>query len=384
MESGSQILSGISAASSGTIPASKTGTPANFQSLPIGTKGITERKGEMMTLLETLAGFQWDPVFYDKDDPYIRDAVKRKQQDAADFIAMVHRNETYCWAESLNTAAKGGKEERPKITNAYISINPIADGRARRNTTVENFCNWVVEFDGIPRTAENHKEWLAGQIEAIKPIAEIASGAVWSGGKSIHVWICCEESLTEHQWREVGKALTALCPGCDASLLKNPASWTRYPNGLRVDDEKRRIYQHLMWIGSRRPYERIIKHLQLNAPKEAERRDDLRAILLKEACEDILFGKVEGRNNRGFELAKALRNGSYSRPEARRAMLAYQETVCGAGDAQYSQQEALATLDSVYNRQAPTGGSMFELVHDDGAASACRDNSAQRRIGAAP
>lgn len=83
----------------------------------------------------------------------------------------------------------------------------------------------------------------------------------------------------------------------------------------------------------------------------------------------IVAGVPGHRHTAGFELARSLRDAGYSTAEARGIMLDYQTTVQHTGSHEYTEGEALATLNGTYSRKvrttAPAVRNPIHAVIDD-------------------
>jgi hypothetical protein len=117
-------------------------------------------------------------------------------------------------------------EKRISADYAFIAINPLLRGTSRADGNVNQFRNFLLEFDS--GTVEEQRKFLD-----TKQVPY--SSLVFSGSKSLHAIVCLEESLkNEREWRKYMQALLKLVPEADRSV-SNPSRFSRMPNHLRAD-----------------------------------------------------------------------------------------------------------------------------------------------------
>jgi hypothetical protein len=124
----------------------------------------------------------------------------------------------------------------------YATFNGIRPGTQRNKGSLCRFHTWVVEFDHEPLD-EQRERWAKSDLPHTL--------RVFSGNKSIHLWIRTAEDVTAGQWESTAEALHQAFPGADPRVLKNPAAFVRTPGGMREDKS---VLQSVEYLGGRIPF----------------------------------------------------------------------------------------------------------------------------------
>lgn len=118
----------------------------------------------------------------------------------------------------------GKVQVQPKAS--YCCGNSFRPNTTRRKDSVKRFHTWVVEFDNMPLD-EQRKMWAASDMPHTL--------RVFSGNKSIHVYIRTEEDISFAEWKQIASDLKLIFPQADTKVLTDCARLSRLPGGIRDD-----------------------------------------------------------------------------------------------------------------------------------------------------
>lgn len=121
----------------------------------------------------------------------------------------------------------------------FTTFNGFRPQTQRNKDSICRFHTWVIEYDKIPLD-EQRERW--GKSDLPHTLR------VFSGNKSIHLWIRTTEDVTPEQWANIANALYQVFPDADTRVLKNPAGFVRTPGGMR---EKPGVMQCVEHLGGR-------------------------------------------------------------------------------------------------------------------------------------
>jgi hypothetical protein len=102
--------------------------------------------------------------------------------------------------------------------------NSFRPSSSRRRDNVQQFHTWVIEFDSMP-IDEQRKFWEKSSLPHTLRI--------FSGNKSIHVYIRIEETVSAEEWQDIANNLKLIFPDADKKVLTDRCRLSRLPNGYR-------------------------------------------------------------------------------------------------------------------------------------------------------
>jgi hypothetical protein len=108
----------------------------------------------------------------------------------------------------------------------YCCGNPFRPNTTRRKDNVKRYHTWCIEFDDRP-IDEQRELWAGSDMPHTM--------RVFSGNKSIHVYIRSEEDVDADTWQDIANALGRIYSDADKKVLSDRARLTRLPGGLRGD-----------------------------------------------------------------------------------------------------------------------------------------------------
>jgi hypothetical protein len=118
-------------------------------------------------------------------------------------------------------------QEQP--AEQFCCANGFGQGSTRNKASVKRRHTFVIEFDHTP---------LAKQRELWETSALPHTLRVFSGNKSIHVFIRLKEDVCSGEWNEIANALTMMFPEADSKVLLDLSRFCRTPNGTRENGER--------------------------------------------------------------------------------------------------------------------------------------------------
>ncbi|MDF7824074.1 hypothetical protein P4B35_08625 [Pontiellaceae bacterium B12227] len=125
------------------------------------------------------------------------------------------------------------RQTKPMKLAGKITVQPKAQfccgnsfrpSTSRRKDNVQQFHTWVIEFDDMP-IEDQCKLWEQSDMPHTL--------RVFSGNKSIHVYIRPEKSVDAKQWQQIASDLKLIFPDADMRVLTDRCRLTRLPNGMR-------------------------------------------------------------------------------------------------------------------------------------------------------
>ena len=131
----------------------------------------------------------------------------------------------------------------------FCCANGFKPGSSRKKMNVKDWHTLVIEFDDIP-IEEQRELWEKSDFPHTL--------RVFSGNKSIHVFIRVKEALSASQYKRLTDALKVKFPNADMNVLCNPAAFCRTPNGTRENGER----QTVEYIGKRVPIADLKKWIE--------------------------------------------------------------------------------------------------------------------------
>lgn len=192
----------------------------------------------------------------------------------------------------------------------FVCINPITQGRTRKDTSVSQYRNILVELDSLPKEE---------QLKLISNLAMPYSTVTDSGGKSLHFVISLAESVPdESYYRQLSKAILAKVGNFADQKTFNPSRFSRLPNGLRKTDAEP-VVQKLLEVKERVPLQDLLSWLgnfeikTYNKPIVQEAKIQYCTPFVKNV---LMFGhsmgQTLGRNNMIFRAACDLARQGFS------------------------------------------------------------------------
>jgi len=163
---------------------------------------------------------------------------------------------------------------KPMKLAGKVTIQPKAQfccgnsfrlGSSRRKDNVQQFHTWVIEFDEMP-IEEQRQLWEQSDMPHTL--------RVFSGNKSLHVYIRCEENVDSETWLDIANNLKLIFPKADSKVLTNRCGLSRLPLGMRgkicqkVETTKSRITLQSLteWIEK----QDVIKHKGIKAYRDKD------------------------------------------------------------------------------------------------------------------
>ena len=135
-------------------------------------------------------------------------------------------------------------------TAQYCCLNPYHPGTSRRKENVARHVAFVIEFDSVP-VEEQRTFWAECRLPH--------TVRVFSGNKSIHVFLRLQEEIPADEWKKLARALGRAFPnGCRRTLL-DPARLCRLPGGERKPESVR---QEVEYVGRRVSIEEVVSFLR--------------------------------------------------------------------------------------------------------------------------
>ena len=122
---------------------------------------------------------------------------------------------------------------KPPPSARFVTINPLAPSKDRRDVHVAAHRNFLVELD-MGSNAEQ-RQYIA-QLDL--PVSTIVS----SGGKSLHFMVCLDQPLPADTWRQYAKLILQVCKLADQST-KNPSRYTRLAGAQRDNGQEQKLIQ---------------------------------------------------------------------------------------------------------------------------------------------
>jgi hypothetical protein len=135
--------------------------------------------------------------------------------------------------------------------------NSFRPGSTRRRDNVIRYHTWIIEFDDMPLD-EQRRFWENHDLPHTM--------RVYSGNKSIHVYIRTVESIDREQWLSIAGDLKRIFPQADHKVLIDSARLSRLPNGMRVD-----VCQEVEARGQRIPLNTLVKWIESQSVIKAYR-----------------------------------------------------------------------------------------------------------------
>ena len=200
--------------------------------------------GDMLLVLKHL--YQPDDVvFIGRKYDSTRDNIKTAAEWAAYF------EDRLAWISELPPESQQSEFERLGATFPLVMPNPHSgrpgqtkSGNKESWRSDSNVCEFryaIAEFDGMPFNEQG--AILRGLCRLGARIAAI----IYSGGKSCHAWICCDEVSSAAEWEtRVKKGLFPMLRAVGADpACSNPGRLTRLPGMFRADSGK---FQQLLFL----------------------------------------------------------------------------------------------------------------------------------------
>lgn len=116
----------------------------------------------------------------------------------------------------------------------FCAFNSFQSGKTRCKKSLAQLHTFVIEMDDVP-LEEQRQTWAGSDLPHTL--------RVFSGNKSIHVWIRLSHDVNEHDWRRLADALMRNFPDADPKVLKNASALCRAPNGRRTDKQCSQIVE---------------------------------------------------------------------------------------------------------------------------------------------
>ena len=151
----------------------------------------------------------------------------------------------------------------------YCCGNSFRLGSTRRKDNVIGFHTWVIEFDDMP-IEEQRRFWDEHSLPHTL--------RVFSGNKSIHVYIRTEKSVGRERWLAIANDLKRIFLQADHRVLTDSARLSRLPGGMRVD-----VTQTIETTNARIPLKTLIEWIEKQRVIEVYRRRDIEKNILREA-----------------------------------------------------------------------------------------------------
>jgi Primase C terminal 1 (PriCT-1) len=195
------------------------------------------------------------------------------------------RDEQMCFAKDVYGTALYPANLAHLISEPFqfFSINPLQNGRGRKDEHVTCYRNILLEFDhGSP----------AEQLTALTDVPH--STLVWSGGKSHHAIISlCTPCKDRAEYDALVRRIYAKLPMVDRSV-KNPSRLSRVPNSVR-DNEN---VQHLVRAGYRISQDELNAWLGPEPEKLKTEQPKMRSLHLSPWTKYFLmYGSETGQRN---------------------------------------------------------------------------------------
>ena len=137
----------------------------------------------------------------------------------------------------------------------FCCANSFTEGATRKKANLARWHTWIIEFDHMP-LAEQRALWEASGLPHTL--------RVFSGNKSVHVFIRAEQDVSPAEWAEVADALKQTFPDADKQVLSDPARLCRTPNGTRQTGER----QTVEYVSERVPVQALRQCLRMGSVSE--------------------------------------------------------------------------------------------------------------------